>query len=117
VHQILALILFTQAPLETNPVKIVASTGFSLYQTIISPSQGDVCNFTPSCSNFTKESIEEHGIFWGSFMASDRLLRCNPWAIHYFDTYYEGIKENKIYDPVRNNYIFGTIHKEQSFHK
>ena len=114
-HLILALLVLTQAPLETNPVKLVASTGFRLYQTMISPAQGDVCNFLPSCSNFAKESIEKYGILWGSFMASDRLLRCNPWAIEYFATYYEGIKEHKIYDPVRNNYIFGIIHKEQTF--
>jgi putative membrane protein insertion efficiency factor len=115
VYGILTFVLLTQAPLETNPVILVASTGFRLYQTMISPSQGDVCNFNPSCSHFATESIEKYGIFWGSFMASDRLLRCNPWALDYFDTYYEGIRDYKIYDPVRNNYIFSAIHKEQTF--
>jgi len=114
VHVILTILLLTQAPHETNPTKIVVSTGFRLYQTLISPSQGEVCNFAPSCSHFAKESIEEYGILWGSLMASDRLLRCNPWAVGSFDTYYEGIKEYKIHDPIRNNYIFGTIKKERT---
>lgn len=113
-HVILAFLLLTQAPYETDPIKIVTSSSFKLYQKLISPSQGDVCNFSPSCSHFAKESIEEYGILWGSLMASDRLLRCNPWAFEFFDTYYEGIKGHKIYDPVKNNYIFGTIKKEHT---
>jgi putative membrane protein insertion efficiency factor len=104
--------LLTQTPYETNPVRIITSTGFRLYQTMISPSQGDVCNFSPSCSHFARESIEQHGIVWGSLMASDRLQRCNPWALGLLEKYYSGIKDHKIYDPVHNNYIFDPINKE-----
>lgn len=93
-------------------MKIVTSSGFKLYQKLISPSQGDVCNFSPSCSHFAMESIAEHGVIWGSLMASDRLQRCNPWALGSFDKYYAGIKYRKIYDPINNNYIFGTIKKD-----
>jgi len=103
-------------PHHTNPARIIASSGLRLYQKFISPSQGDVCNFSPSCSHFAKEAIEKHGIIWGSLMASDRLQRCNPWAFGSFDTYYEGIKDYKIYDPVKNNYIFGTIIKDRTKH-
>ena len=69
----LILTLFTQQPYQTNPVKIVTTATFDLYRAIVSPSQGDVCNFSPSCSHFATEAIEEHGILWGSFMATDRL--------------------------------------------
>lgn len=103
--------LSTQTIQETNPAKIVTGSGFRLYQTLISPSQGDVCNFAPSCSHFAKASIEEYGIIWGSLMASDRLQRCNPWALGLFDKYYSGITGHKIDDPIRNNYIFGEIRK------
>lgn len=109
---LLVITMITQQPYQTNPVRIVSTATFKLYQTLISPSQGDVCNFSPSCSHFAKESIEEYGILWGSLMASDRLLRCNPWASISFDTYYTGIKDHKIRDPVYNNYILGTIKKE-----
>jgi hypothetical protein len=102
----------TPQPRETNPAKIVVGTGFGLYQTLISPSQGDVCNFEPSCSHFAKASIEEYGMVWGALMASDRLQRCNPWALGSFDKYYSGVKGYKIHDPIHNNYIFGTIRKE-----
>lgn len=113
VHLLLTILLLAQAPYSTNPARIIASTGIKLYQTLVSPSQGDVCNFSPSCSHFAKEAIEKHGVIWGSLMASDRLQRCNPWAFGSFDTYYEGIKDYKIYDPVKNNYIFGKIKKER----
>lgn len=115
-HVILTIILLAQMPHHTNPARIIASSGLRLYQKFISPSQGDVCNFSPSCSHFAKEAIEKHGIIWGSLMASDRLQRCNPWAFGSFDTYYEGIKDYKIYDPVKNNYIFGTIIKDRTKH-
>jgi len=105
-------LLLLQPPHETDPMKIVTSTGFKLYQTLVSPSQGDVCNFSPSCSHFAKRSIENYGIIWGSLMASDRLLRCNPWAYQSFDKHYLEIKDHKFYDPIENNCIFGpSIHQ------
>lgn len=105
-----ALLIITQSPNETNPVKIVVSSGFTLYQKIVSPAQGDVCNFEPSCSQFAKKAIEKYGL-WGCLMATDRLMRCNPWAHQHVNTYYSGIKNYKIYDPIENNFIFGEIKK------
>ena len=61
-------------------------------------------------------TIEEHGIVWGSFMATDRLLRCNPWAYESFNKYYVGIENRKIRDPIENNYIFDQIRKESTRH-
>jgi putative membrane protein insertion efficiency factor len=113
---LLVIFLLTQQPYQTNPVKIITTTTFNLYRTLISPSQGDVCNFSPSCSHFATESIEEHGVLWGSLMATDRLLRCNPWAYESFNTYYTGIKNRKIHDPIENNYIFDQIKKESTHH-
>ncbi len=113
---LLIIVLFTQQPYQTNPVKIVTTATFDLYRALISPSQGDVCNFSPSCSHFATEAIERHGILWGSFMAADRLLRCNPWAYESFNKYYFGIENRKIHDPVEDNYIFGQIRKERARH-
>jgi hypothetical protein len=109
--QVLFILFIVAQPLnETNPLKIVLGTGFNLYQKIISPAQGDVCNFEPSCSQFAKEAIKKYGQ-WGVLMGADRLMRCNPWAYQHCDTYYSGIKNYKIYDPIENNFIFGEIRK------
>ncbi|MEO0106742.1 MAG: membrane protein insertion efficiency factor YidD [candidate division WOR-3 bacterium] len=108
------LILALQYPKETNPVKIIFDTGITLYQKFISPSQGDVCNFSPSCSNFGRQAINKYGIFWGSLMTADRLMRCHPGAFDHCDSYYSGIKDYKVYDPIENNYIFGKIQKSDT---
>ncbi len=36
------------------------------------------CQFYPSCSNYGAQAIRDYGILRGSFMASDRIVRCNP---------------------------------------
>jgi putative membrane protein insertion efficiency factor len=38
-----------------------------------------VCRFTPTCSQYTYEAIEEYGILRGSLMGAWRILRCNPF--------------------------------------
>ncbi len=44
-------------------------------------------------------------------MASDRLQRCNPFAWNYFPTYYSEIRDDRLYDPVENHYIFASKEK------
>jgi len=108
---LIIILVFNQHPKETNPVKIVFGAGICVYQKIISPVQGDVCNFYPSCSHFAGEAIEKYGIFWGTLMASDRLMRCNHSAVNYYDTFYSGIKNGKVNDPPENNFILSPIRK------
>jgi putative component of membrane protein insertase Oxa1/YidC/SpoIIIJ protein YidD len=38
------------------------------------------CQFAPSCSNYGAQAIHTHGAIKGIFMASDRIVRCNPNA-------------------------------------
>jgi putative membrane protein insertion efficiency factor len=105
-HVLIILCLVVPVKYETNPLKIVVNSSLHAYQKFISPGQGDVCNFSPSCSHFAKEAISEHGPLWGTLMAADRLMRCNPWAYTHYGTYYREIKNYKLYDPVENNFIF-----------
>lgn len=108
---LMILLVFNQQEKETDPVKIVFGTAIKFYQNFISPAQGDVCNFYPSCSHYAVQSINKYGIFWGALMASDRLMRCNPNAVNYYGTYYPEIKHGKLYDPPENNFIFSPIKK------
>jgi putative membrane protein insertion efficiency factor len=55
------------------------------YQSAISPLLGPTCRFTPSCSNYTLEAIEEWGIFKGSWLGLKRIFRCHPWGGHGYD--------------------------------
>ncbi len=99
---------------ETNPLKIVINAGITIHQKDVAPAQGDVCNFTPSCSSFRKKAISNYGVIWGSLMAADRLMRCNRWAVDHLNTYYPDIKKGKIFDPIENNFIFERIKKRDT---
>lgn len=49
------------------------------YQLIVSPFLSTSCCFTPSCSEYMKEAIEQKGVITGMWMGGCRLLRCHPW--------------------------------------
>jgi hypothetical protein len=38
------------------------------------------CKFTPTCSEYTYESINKYGILKGGIMGIKRVGRCNPWS-------------------------------------
>ena len=41
------------------------------------------CQFYPSCSNYGAEAVKKYGLLRGSVRASERIVRCNPFALHY----------------------------------
>ena len=49
------------------------------YRYFISPLFPPSCRFTPTCSQYAIESIENFGIFKGSYLAIVRLSKCHPW--------------------------------------
>lgn len=38
------------------------------------------CRFTPTCSEYMKQSIEIHGVSKGVFLGIKRILRCRPFG-------------------------------------
>ncbi|SNX59843.1 hypothetical protein SAMN06296273_1280 [Nitrosomonas ureae] len=55
------------------------------YQIVISALLGQSCRFYPTCSNYTIEALELHGIFRGGWLAIKRISRCHPWNPGGFD--------------------------------
>lgn len=51
-----------------------------VYKTCISPLLPHACKFTPTCSTYTSESIQEWGFLKGSILGIKRIFRCNPFA-------------------------------------
>jgi uncharacterized protein len=43
------------------------------------------CRFTPSCSVYAREALEQHGAARGSWLAARRIARCQPWGGHGWD--------------------------------
>ncbi len=50
------------------------------YQLCISPFIGGraACRFTPTCSEYTKQSIEKYGVLKGTWLGLKRISRCRP---------------------------------------
>lgn len=88
---------------SSNELIIIARTALNFYQTFISPQDRPACIFFPSCSQYMKEALSDHGIE-GFFMGIDRLQRCHPLnAAH--STLYERTRELKLIDPVQGREV------------
>jgi putative membrane protein insertion efficiency factor len=48
------------------------------YQLILRPLLPPACRFTPSCSAYAIEALRTHGALRGLWLASRRIVRCNP---------------------------------------
>jgi putative membrane protein insertion efficiency factor len=55
------------------------------YQRVISPALPPSCRFYPSCSQYTLEALERHGVLRGSWLGARRILRCHPFNPGGFD--------------------------------
>ena len=51
-----------------------------LYQKFLSPLVGNQCRFYPTCSQYSYEAFERHGVIKGLFLTIRRLLKCHPWV-------------------------------------
>lgn len=60
-------------------MKRVALILIKAYQTVLSPFLGIHCRFQPTCSSYTYEAIERHGLIKGTGLGVRRLLRCHPF--------------------------------------
>ena len=56
-----------------------------LYQWIISPWMGQKCRFTPTCSHYGIEALQNYGPIKGLWLTIKRIARCHPWGGHGYD--------------------------------
>jgi putative membrane protein insertion efficiency factor len=70
-----------KAPLDfsqsTSELEMAAALLLRGYQVFLSSQDGPRCQFTPSCSEYARIVIRQHGLLVGLLMASDRYQRCN----------------------------------------
>lgn len=55
------------------------------YQWTLRPMIGANCRYLPSCSDYAREALAEHGATRGSWLAAKRICRCHPWGGFGFD--------------------------------
>jgi putative membrane protein insertion efficiency factor len=49
------------------------------YQLVISPLLGPRCRFYPTCSQYTLEAVERHGVIRGLWLGIRRVSKCHPF--------------------------------------
>jgi len=62
---------------QYNPVSLVLKGALLGYQKLVSEQLARSCPYEITCSNFSKQAIQEFGVFKGVFISADRILRCN----------------------------------------
>jgi uncharacterized protein len=75
-----------------QPKKIVTAL-IRIYQKTLSPDTGwfsarfpyGYCKFHPTCSEYTRQAVDIHGIIRGSALGMWRIIRCNPFSKGGFD--------------------------------
>lgn len=50
------------------------------YQILISPLLPASCRFHPTCSQYSLESLQKHGLWKGGKLALKRISQCHPWG-------------------------------------
>jgi len=61
------------------------------YQAAISPYTPASCRYSPTCSSYTLEALQKHGVFKGGMLALKRIFSCHPWG----GSGYDPVPENK----------------------
>lgn len=51
-----------------------------IYQTVISPFTPATCRYQPTCSHYTVEALQKHGLLHGGKLAIKRIFSCHPWG-------------------------------------
>ena len=52
---------------------------YGRHQKGISPLYPPRCRYIPTCSQYALEAVEKYGAVKGTFLATKRILRCNPF--------------------------------------
>lgn len=83
-----------------NPLSLTLGGMMYVYQNAISQQFSANCLYHPTCSEFSKQSISEYGIFKGIFLSTDRLTRCNKLGALDIHPITINEKTNKSEDPI-----------------
>ena len=55
------------------------------YQYFISPMFAPHCRFSPTCSQYAIQAVQQHGVIKGTYLATKRISKCHPFHEGGFD--------------------------------
>ncbi|WP_040007192.1 membrane protein insertion efficiency factor YidD [Fibrisoma limi] len=60
-----------------NPLSLALKGAMLGYQRLMSQQLARSCPYQTTCSNFSKQAIQQFGTLKGVFLSADRIMRCN----------------------------------------
>ena len=63
-----------------RPTAYIVSIPVRFYRLVISPLIGSNCRYHPTCSAYTLEALEKHGVIKGGRLAIKRIFKCHPFG-------------------------------------
>lgn len=66
-------------------LRVAALVPIYIYRWVFSPMKSALlgpyarCRYYPSCSQYAKEAVCEHGVLKGGWLSVARIARCHPW--------------------------------------
>ena len=82
------------------------------YQLAISPWMGSSCRYSPTCSQYMIEAVNEWGPLKGFWLGIKRIGRCHPWGDHGHDPVPPRISNNE--QRISNNEVIQSESEESS---
>jgi len=79
------------------------------YRLLLSPWLGSSCRFTPSCSAYSLQALEQHGAAAGTYLTLARLVRCHPWCEGGHDPVPPDVPAPRLFSQ-----LLSPIHKKKS---
>ncbi len=55
-------------------------TAHRAYKLTLSPLIGQSCRFLPTCSDYARDALIQHGAARGGWLTVRRLCKCHPWG-------------------------------------
>ncbi len=90
-----------ELPLYARLTRGVAHILIRSYQLTLSSIMGRQCRYLPTCSEYTDEAIQRHGLWAGGWMGFARICRCRPGGASGYDPVPERGARGKPYFPWR----------------
>jgi putative membrane protein insertion efficiency factor len=75
----IAKVFATAVSMGSRTIKFVLLCLIAIWQKSLGPLLGPRCRFYPSCSQYTKESIEKQPLVKALAKSMLRLLKCHPF--------------------------------------
>jgi len=61
-------------------LKTVVILLIKIYQKVVSPWTPATCRYNPTCSSYSIDALQKHGLWKGFVLTIKRIGSCHPWG-------------------------------------